>query len=597
MLRTDSPVILVVLVAANSVLLALSMLLPQRAEAAPIPVGEHCGFFDVVVVGSEPEGISAAVAAAESGSRTLLISADDRVGGLFTRGQMNVLDLKTQPFDYQLGLFDRWWREVGRRNSFDVDRAQTAFDDLLEVAGVTLVLGTTELNPLIEGTRVTGVHFGSSVHFGEQLIDATAEMDFAAAAGAGYTFGFESIGLEGRMADTLVFRIAGVDWQALRVGIRERGGAYAASDNWVAWGHFDRYPADYVPQEPGLRMRGLNLGRQEDGTLLVNALLIYGVDPFDPESRAEGLARGAREAGRIVEYLSLELPGFEMAELAGVADELYVRESRHLQAQCTLTIDDVMDNRVTAQDVAAGGYPLDVQTLTPADSGFVYGAPEIYGVRLCMAVPEEVGSLWVVGKAAGFDPLAASSARVVPFGMAFAEAVGVAAARAAQADIQPTELAGAASHVEDIREILLDRGAVLPEVMDREPLGPHGHPAYDAYRLLLSRGLAVGGYGNDPQLDAPVAGVGLVYLLANVATRFLADPAAAERLVSEFTGLEGPLNLETAELVLQSAACELFGECSDGQLVADVLAAVHVNDSAAISRGEMYRLAVGLALD
>ncbi|HLV13424.1 MAG TPA: FAD-dependent oxidoreductase, partial [Trueperaceae bacterium] len=65
---------------------------------------------DVLVYGSEPEAIAAAVAAAEEGARTLLVTPDDRLGGLFVLGELNVLDLKTQPHDFQLGLFDRWWR-------------------------------------------------------------------------------------------------------------------------------------------------------------------------------------------------------------------------------------------------------------------------------------------------------------------------------------------------------------------------------------------------------------------------------------------------------------------------------------------------------
>src|SRR5690606_12093517 len=92
--------------------------------------------FDVRVVGSEPEAIVAAVAAAEEGASVPLVTPDERVGGLFVRGELNVLDLKTQPRDYQLGLFDRWWRRVGRQEAFDVGRAEAAFQELLDEAGV-----------------------------------------------------------------------------------------------------------------------------------------------------------------------------------------------------------------------------------------------------------------------------------------------------------------------------------------------------------------------------------------------------------------------------------------------------------------------------
>lgn len=595
--RVQRPAIFVGLLILNLMLAVLGFLLPGRAEA--LPLVRSCELFDVIVVGSEPEGIAAAVAAAESGSRTLLITSDDRVGGLFTLGQMNVLDLRTQPFDYQLGFFDRWWQLVGRRHSFDVERAGHAFDTLLHEADVNVVLDTAKLMPIFADARVTGVSTGETAHFARQFIDATAEMDFAAAAGASYSVGFESLGLNERMVDTLVFRIAGVDWQALRQGIRARGPGYAAEDDWVAWGHFGRYPAAYEPEESGLRLRGLNLGRQEDGTLLVNALLVYGVDPFDAESVADGLDRATREAPRIIRYLSRDVPGFENAEFAGVASRLYVRESRHLHAECLLTIDDVLDNRVTPIDVAAGGYPLDVQTLTSDDDGFVYGAPDIYGIRLCSAVPVGLQAVWVVGKAAGFDPLAASSARVVPFGMAFGEAVGIAAALAVKDGLDPVELVNDAQRIAAVRSELLERGAFLPEVKPRDPVGPYQHPAYAAYRLLLNRGLAVGGYDNDPRLDEPVAALSYVYLLSNVATRFLNDHATAQQLAARFTGLNEPLTSRIAAEITSEATYILHGFLPESVEILEVLGdlGAELDGLDSLTRGQMYQLAARFLLE
>jgi ribulose 1,5-bisphosphate synthetase/thiazole synthase len=386
--------------------------------------------FDVIVMGSEPEGIVAAVAAAQEGGAVLLMTPDTRVGGLFVKGEMNSLDLRREPELYQRGLFETWWQRVGAGSAFDVQEAEAAFEAMLAEAGVTLYPGVTEMTPVIEDNQLVAIATADTALRAHQFIDATADADIAAAAGVGYSLGFAAVGLEARMVDTLVFRIDNVDWPQLVQGIRSRNPGYAAVDERAAWGHFGGYPASYQALEPGIRLRGLNLGLQNDGSVLVNALMIDGIDPFDPVSREDGKARAAREALRIIDYLRKELPGFERARFGGVAERLYIRETRHIDALCSLTIDDVLDNRVTDLDVAAGGYPLDVHPLTPFDSGFVFGVPEIYGVQLCVTVPQAIDGLWVVGRSAGFDPTAASSARVVPFGMALAEAVGVAAVKA-----------------------------------------------------------------------------------------------------------------------------------------------------------------------
>ena len=552
--------------------------------------------FDIIVVGSEPEGVAAAVAAAEEGAETLLVTEHPRIGGLFVMGAMNSLDLRTQPELYQRGLFLEWWRRVGGGTSFDVDRAERAFEEMLQRAGVMVLRAAPDISPVMEAGTVTGVTIGNQTLEADAVIDATADGDVAAAAGVPFSVGFASLGLEARMVDTLVFRIDGVDWRALRRGARERGKEYASVDDFVAWGHFGGYPAAFEAQEPGLRLRGLNLGRQDDGSVLVNALLIYDIDPFDRESVQEGFERASREAPRVIDYLKEELPGFEGASFGGVADALYIRDSRHFSTLCTLTTDDVLDNRVTLQDVAAGGYPLDVQTLTPFDSGFVYGTPEVYGARLCMNVPQGVQGLWVVGKTAGYDPLAASSARVVPFGMAVAEAVGVAAAGAAAADIVPAVAASDLVFIARVRNRLAERGAYLPMPKPRSPLGPWTHPHYESYRLLASRGLALGGYENNPKLDEGVHTLGYVYLLSNVGQRFLGDPELGKYLVEAHGTEAGPLAPDKALAITRDTACYL-GLCIEGgwqALKEHNLAPDTYPPEGIFTRGEMYALAARL---
>jgi len=577
--------------------LALSVwlcLLVGQALAQTEPEGSY----HVVVVGSEPEAIAAAVAAAESGARTLLISEDARVGGLFVLGAMNVLDLRVTPVDYQRGLFERWWRAVGRGNAFDVARGERAFLDLLDRAGVELRLGAPPLAPLVHEGRVIGVTpAGEAPIRADHVVDGTADADLAAAAGARSTIGFAAIGLDARMVDTLVFRIDGVDWGALRQGARARGRSYAYVDDRVAYGHFGGHPAAFQAGTPGIRLRGLNLGRQDDGSVLVNALLIYGVDPFDPASRAEGLARAAGEVDAVIAWLARDVPGFAAARSGGVAEALYVRQTRHLVATCILTVDHVLDSVVTDQDVAAGGYPLDVQTLRPSDDGFVFGLPDIYGARLCMTVPGDVDGLWVVGRSAGFDPIAQSSARVVPFGMALAEAVGVAAALGAALDLAPRTVALAPDLVRDVRESLASRGAYLPAVRARRSVGPVGHAQYADYRAMVRWGLAVGGYDNEPRLGIESSRTALVFLLSNVFQRAYHDEVSGQVLVARFGLDSGPLDAATAARITAAAMCALE-RCPRGDTWADLQASgLRVPEpSSTVRRGEVYALA-NLVLD
>ena len=204
----------------------------------------------------------------------------------------------------------------------------------------------------------------------------------------------------------------------------------------------------------------------------------------------------------------------------------------------------------------------------------------------------------MVGKAAGYDPLAASSARVVPFGMAFAEAVGVAATHAVKRRMEPAAFVEDSREIGLVRQVLLERGAYLPEVREREPLGPHEHPAYDAYRVLLRRGLALGGYTNDPILDAPISNaVGYVYLISNIATRFLDNSTGAAEFVAANADLDGEvLRPSVAVDLTMDAACS-FVECPSDERIEALLADLGgLNADSELTRGQMYQLAVGVLL-
>ena len=59
-------------------------------------------------------------------------------------------------------------------------------------------------------------------------------------------------------------------------------------------GDTENRPWNISPHDPEMRFRGPNLARQKDGTVLVNALLIFGVNSLDPTSKEEAIERGRR---------------------------------------------------------------------------------------------------------------------------------------------------------------------------------------------------------------------------------------------------------------------------------------------------------------
>ena len=470
--------------------------------------------YDVIVVGSDPEGIAAALSAARNGMKTLLLSKDSTPGGLYTLGALNFIDVPETRDGTLLvgGIYEEFVNAVGG-SGFDIVNAANVFNDMLTAEdNLTVRYGAKFQEPVMNGNTITGV---TVLEEGDMLvtynapyiIDATQDGDVAAAAGAPYTYAGEDIGERDReMGVTLVFRVSGVNWDSMcryltiKRGIGEifnKSTSMGVSGN-TAWGFSDEGYA-YEPSDEAMRLRGFNMAKQDNGDVLVNALLIFDVDPLDEASREEGIARAKAELENIIPYLQDEFWGFGDCELAGTAEDLYVRESRHITCEYNLTIDDVLENRDQDDRIAVTSYPVDVQPTKTQTYGTVVGYPDQYAVGYKSLVPQEVDGLLVVGRAAGYTSLAAGSARIVPTGMACGEAAGVAVAVAKAQSATPRDLVDDDAAIAEIQEKLTAQGAKLDHTQTHEDVMDHW--AYPGVKVLRSLGVLDGGYDNNYYLD------------------------------------------------------------------------------------------------
>lgn len=470
--------------------------------------------YDVIVVGSDPEGIAAALSAARNGMKTLLLSKDSTPGGLYTLGALNFIDVPETRDGTLLvgGIYEEFVNAVGG-SGFDIVNAANVFNDMLTAEdNLTVRYGAKFQEPVMNGNTITGV---TVLEEGDMLvtynapyiIDATQDGDVAAAAGAPYTYAGEDIGERDReMGVTLVFRVSGVNWDSMcryltiKRGIGEifnKSTSMGVSGN-TAWGFSDEGYA-YEPSDEAMRLRGFNMAKQDNGDVLVNALLIFDVDPLDEASREEGIARAKAELENIIPYLQDEFWGFGDCELAGTAEDLYVRESRHITCEYNLTIDDVLENRDQDDRIAVTSYPVDVQPTKTQTYGTVVGYPDQYAVGYKSLVPQDVDGLLVVGRAAGYTSLAAGSARIVPTGMACGEAAGVAVAVAKAQSTTPRDLVDDDVAIAEIQEKLTAQGAKLDHTQTHEEVMDHW--AYPGVKVLRSLGVLDGGYDNNYYLD------------------------------------------------------------------------------------------------
>jgi len=531
--------------------------------------------YDVIVVGTDPEGIMAAVSAARNGLSTLLVEGREErtvLGGLMTVGWLNSVDhnydRKTSRIDDILnkGLFEEWYKQV-EGDSFDVTTAANVFyrmvknepniDLYMNAKSVVPLLGAGKNgNKLVTGIELTKRDGAKQQVAAKAVIDATQDADFAAAAGVPFTIGREDIGdPNSRMAVTLVFRMKNVTpdvWEKVKKRLRDDGDPNTDANERSAWGYTEMQKYPPVNKER-TRMRGLNIGRQNDGTILINALQIFGIDALDPKSRAEAFEIARNELPHVVAHMKQLYPEFAGLELDGTAPELYVRETRHMIGEYRLTMIDVLENRDQWDRIAFGSYPVDIQRISPTDNGAVMSHPVQYAIPFRSIVPLKVDGLLVVGRSASFDTLPHGSARVIPVGAATGEAAGAAARIAIDNGVTFREMAASKELIALLQNRLNEQGMEL-HPFSIDPLPYMKHKAYPGLKVAVSMGLTTGGYNNDFRLDEPSNPQRMVNQMLSVrrVMGLAGDPSTVVSGIADPT--KPPLTLDQAAWTIAKAA-------------------------------------------
>lgn len=452
--------------------------------------------YDVIVIGSDPEGISAAVSASREGARVLLIDSRYKVGGLYTSGMLSMLDMNyKKPNSIETvndGFFSEFYSRVAYDTSFDIDHTEQYFNNLLNNNKVTTILSVTNYEPIMDGNTVKGVNFtrgGLSYDaFSNIVIDASLDARFARKAGAGYVVGRDDLGVKDEYAAaTLVFSVSGVDWLTVTRYLNGDNSIYTGANSGVAWGYSQML--EYTSNHPEIQLRGLNMSRQKDDSVVINALQIFNVDSLDESSKSSAYFSAVSDLPNIVNFLRANAPGFENAVLHRTADELYIREGVRIVGEDALTSDDVFTNRNFSNKIAYGCYPTDLQsTKRDFSGGNILSGRNPYTIPFGIMLPKDISNLLVVGRSAGYDSIAHSSARTVPVGIALGQAAGVASNYSIDNNISLKEINDTPQHILNVQNRLREVGVDLDTPLPTE------HPekdswAYPYIQNLRSQGL------------------------------------------------------------------------------------------------------------
>ncbi|MGI9647317.1 MAG: FAD-dependent oxidoreductase [Acidimicrobiia bacterium] len=403
------------------------------------------GRYDVVVVGSGSAGSPAAIAAARTGARVLLVEKLPFLGGVSTA----VLDTfygfytpGSQPHKVVAGIGDEvvaGLRTIGkvveRPNTYGAgtgitylaEHLKVVWESLATAAGVEVLLHAfVQAAPTSDG-RITGlvVATKAGLHRVEAsvYIDASGDADVCHYAG----FDYETAGeLAPAQTLTTTFRMVNVDHSRRREIGKED--LHALMREAAESGEYDlprREGSDHITPVDGMIatvMTRIDQVRPGDDGAVRNAT--------DPAVLTAAEMEGRRQALEYARFLTDRVPGYEDARLAALSSQIGLRETRRVYGDYRLTRDDVLSARQFDDQIGLCGAPIeDHQAGTGTTWEYLPDGMAV-GIPLRSLIVADGLNVLMAGRCFSAEHDAQASVRSMAQCMAMGQAAGTAAALA-----------------------------------------------------------------------------------------------------------------------------------------------------------------------
>ncbi len=419
---------------------------------------------DVLVVGSGPGGLAAALGAARAGAEVALLERFGCFGGNLTAVGVEGLAWYRHEQTVEAGGIGREFEEravamgaavpdsQSLSHEIDAEGFKLVADALVAEAGVHPMLHRLCVAPVMEGDAIRGVicesKAGREAVVAHRVIDATGDADVAHRAGAPTV----QTPLEDMQAASVMFHLCGVDKRAFLEGVRADPQTYGdwAAGEWTVqtsgkedelFSPFLRKPFQRAIQDGVIpseltTIAGTWGALHDSGELTyMNLVHLLGCDGTDPDSLTRGEMEGRRQAVLAIEALRRYTPGCAGARLRNFGMTIGIRDTRKIDAVYNLTEADVrgearFDDSVGIYPEFIDGYGLLVLPTTGRYMHVPYRAMLPHGVR----------RLLVTGRAIGGDRIAHAATRNMACCAVAGQGAGIAAAMSLKAGCELDEL-------------------------------------------------------------------------------------------------------------------------------------------------------------
>ncbi len=424
---------------------------------------------DVFVAGGGPSGLAAATVAARQGAKVFLAEGHSCFGGMGTAAGLPALAFLGDGVNFVSSgfgseVYDRIWsaggaapgteRSESPKDLFFIYKPEVlkrVYDGMAGDAGFEFSFHTQFLDVDVSGGMVDcAICSGKSGIFAVKAkiyIDATGDGDLCARAGAPFEKGDENGSMQ---PGTLCSLWTDIDWERVCL----------CAEKELPKGFEKKIFSVEDRHLPGLFRTGLNSGWGNIGHT-------FGVDGTDERSVTKALIWGRKLALEYERFYKDCLKGYERMELLSTASLLGVRETRRIEGDYVLNLEDFKRRAVFEDEIGRFAYPVDIHPSKPSEETFKqfedefknlrYKPGESYGIPYRCLLPKGLENVYVVGRSISCDRYIQGSVRVMPGCFITGQAAGMAAAIAAGKGVSTREV-----ELRELQKALLKIGAFLP---------------------------------------------------------------------------------------------------------------------------------------
>jgi hypothetical protein len=413
---------------------------------------------DVLVVGSGPGGLAAALASARAGVETILLERYGCFGGNITQVGVEGFAWYRHPATIDSEGIGREFEERAKAmgaampepqsisHSLDAEAFKFVADTLVEEAGVVPMLHRMFVAPIMEGDTIIGVivesKAGREAILAKRIIDATGDGDIAYRCGAPT----HRHPVEEMMSVSVMFSMCGVNKARFIDAVKadpQTFGDWTAGGEWevTTSGKEDEMFSPFLRKpfkkalEAGLipdsvkTMAGTWGTVSDQGDLTYLNMVHLTLDGTDPDALTHGEMAGRKQAMHAVNALKAFMPGCEDAKLRNFGMTLGIRDTRKIDAVYNMTGDDVREQARFNDSIGIfpefiDGYGL---LILPTTGRYFH-------VPYRSMLPKGVKNLIVTGRTIGGDKVSHAAVRNMMCCAVAGQGAGVAAAIAVKSD-------------------------------------------------------------------------------------------------------------------------------------------------------------------